>query len=730
MNQKPSGTGQQIAPVLATIDEAITHHTAGRLTEAESIYTQILQIQPDHPDALHLLGVVAHQVGKHEIAVNLIKRALTFRPLFPEAHCNLGNTLTALNKLDQAEENYQIAIKIKPDYVEAHFSLGNIRSEQQRLEEAVENYQTALTLKPDHIATINGLGIAMRKLHKFDEAVLEFKKAISLAPELAEAHNNLGTTLKALGKLDDAVVCYQQAISVNPKYVTAFYNLGLLYQDQKEFDLAIESLTQAVAINPEFAEAYNDLGITYLALNQMEQAIKCFQQAINEKPDFPDAHYNIGQVLRKQACFTEAIARYQTATAQNPDHTAAHNALGLTYLELGQMDDAILSFKRALSVDPKCADAAYNIGISLYHQGNLQESVAFLQQAFSGRTGIQADGSHEVSPALNALFLELTNKCNFHCSFCPSDSQKRTLGFMEVEFAMKMYTEVADKQIVDYVSLHLMGEPTLHPQLIEILKFGASTNVKTELVTNGSTLVPKVVPKILDALYGTLVASHMTPTKDTYRFRGKVGLSWDRYIGNIQLLVREYLKRLANGNEAQNDINLRIMITKDTASNVNIVESSQQALDILKEWSDYTAELEQEFGLPVFNRRQPNTDPLFQRGQSPIKRYHLQRGVALTFWEAFTFANTRVNDEFELKAAEKTIFCQHPFTDFGILWNGDVTLCCLDYDGQLKVGNVREDSIETVVNSEAANQLRASMLGQHPLPPVCQTCQARPTRKV
>ena len=77
---------------------------------------------------------------------------------------------------------------------------------------------------------------------------------------------------------------------------------------------------------------------------------------------------------------------------------------------------------------------------------------------------------------------------------------------------------------------------------------------------------------------------------------------------------------------------------------------------------------------------------------------------------------------------EQAHYCFHPFTDFGVLWNGDATLCCLDYDANLQVGNVRDQSIEEVLRGPAATRLRASMLGRSPLPEYCRTCQARPVR--
>jgi len=396
--------------------------------------------------------------------------------------------------------------------------------------------------------------------------------------------------------------------------------------------------------------------------------------------------------------------------------------------DLGKPDEAIASYRKALSLEPDIPEAHSNVGFVLAEQGNHQGSVAAYQRSFASRTGIQSIGTEELSPATTTLFLELTNKCNFHCNFCPSDSQKRALGFMDLELAKRAYEEIAERKLAVQVDLHLMGEPTLHPKLIDILNFGASKNVKTELVTNGSTLVAKVVPRILDALYGTIVASHMTPTKETYHFRGKVGLSWDRYIGNIRLLVHEYMKRLANGENIRNEINLRIMVTKDTASNVSIIESEEQARVILAEWIDFVSEIEQELGMPSFKRQEPNTDDLFRGNLYTSTEYQLQQGIVLTFWRAFTFANTRVSDGYDLQKTEKTVFCPHPFKDVGVLWNGDVTLCCLDHDGQLKVGNVQDASIEDVMQGEAANNLRASMLGHRPLPLLCQTCQARPVK--
>ena len=93
---------QQTPTIQQAIDLAVQHHEAGRLSEAESIYQQILQNDPNHPVALHLLGVIAHQTGKNVAAVDLITKALVLKPDFAEAHNNLGIALQEIDKLDDA----------------------------------------------------------------------------------------------------------------------------------------------------------------------------------------------------------------------------------------------------------------------------------------------------------------------------------------------------------------------------------------------------------------------------------------------------------------------------------------------------------------------------------------------------------------------------------------------------------------------------------------------------
>ena len=92
------------------LDLAIQHHRAGRLPQAEAIYRQILEADPNHPSALHLIGAIAHQMGKNDIAVDFITQALALKPGYAEAHNNLGNALQHMGELEAAVAAYRTAI--------------------------------------------------------------------------------------------------------------------------------------------------------------------------------------------------------------------------------------------------------------------------------------------------------------------------------------------------------------------------------------------------------------------------------------------------------------------------------------------------------------------------------------------------------------------------------------------------------------------------------------------
>ncbi|MGD0767293.1 MAG: tetratricopeptide repeat protein [Tepidisphaeraceae bacterium] len=360
---------------------AIQHHQAGRLAEAERVYRQVLAQQPNHADALHLLGVLAAQGGRLDAAVELIRRAIRLQPEFAEAHFNLGIALKDMGRVDEAIGSFQQAIRLKPDYAEAYGNLGMVLKDNGRLDEAIAVYRQAIRLKPDYAEVHGKLGLALRDSGQLDEAVASYRRAIRLKPDLTEAHCNLGNALKETGQLDEAIGSYRQALRLKPDFAVTHCNLGNALRDRGQLDEGIASFRQAIRLQPDFADAYFGLGNALMSGGQLEEAIAAYRQAIRIKPDHAEAYGNLGNVLKSIGRLDEAIASYRQAVRLKPDLAVAHSNLGIALEDKGQLDEAIASCRQAIRLKPDLAEAHLNLGNALKDIGQLDEAIASYRQA-------------------------------------------------------------------------------------------------------------------------------------------------------------------------------------------------------------------------------------------------------------------------------------------------------------------------------------------------------------
>jgi protein O-GlcNAc transferase len=306
-----------------TIDQsmqlAIENHRAGRLAEAEEIYRRVLVQRPNHPDALHMLGVIAHQTGRLDTAVELIKQAIRLKPDSPDAYYNLGNALGESGRFDEAIVAFRQAIQLRPGYAETYNNLGNLLRKNGRLEEAHTALAQATRLKANFAEAHNNLGIVLGEKGQLDESIAEFQRAIALKPDYAEAHNNLGNALKQKGQLEEATAAYRQAIILHPNTPEVHNNLGIALRDKACLDEAIAAFRQAIALRPNYPEAHYNLGIALKDSGQLDDAVAAYRQAINLNPGYADAHNNLGQALAGNGQLDDAIAAFRRAVELEPD---------------------------------------------------------------------------------------------------------------------------------------------------------------------------------------------------------------------------------------------------------------------------------------------------------------------------------------------------------------------------------------------------------------------------
>ena len=225
---KISNTNKPTQTELATLTQkGIALHQQGNFAEAQVMYEQILVIQPDHFDALQLLGVLFAQVKKYPQAVEFLSKALEINPNHAGANNNKGNALKELKRFDEALASYDQAIKINPDYVDAYINRGNLLRDLKQFDEALASYDQAIKINPNHAVAYSNRGNSLRDLKRFEEALASYDKAISLNPNHAGTFCNRGIVLQGLQRTDEALASYDRAIEIDPDLITAHYNLSL-----------------------------------------------------------------------------------------------------------------------------------------------------------------------------------------------------------------------------------------------------------------------------------------------------------------------------------------------------------------------------------------------------------------------------------------------------------------------------------------------------------------------
>jgi predicted TPR repeat methyltransferase len=213
-----------------TIDEAIAVaiglQKCQHLVEAEQLYARVLEVAPDHPDALHYTGLLAHQHGRDDDAITLIEKSLALAPDQADWHSNYAIVLQSRGRFDEAIFSYQHAISIDPQHPNAHNNLGVLLRVTGRTDEAEAAYRTAIRLAPDHADAYTNLGILLNNLGRSKEASDCFCRALTLRPKHRDTRRLLVLAHCMIGQVDEAVKLLEQWLAEEPDDAIATHMLA------------------------------------------------------------------------------------------------------------------------------------------------------------------------------------------------------------------------------------------------------------------------------------------------------------------------------------------------------------------------------------------------------------------------------------------------------------------------------------------------------------------------
>jgi len=341
---------------------AVQHFRSGRLQQALETCEEVLEAAPEHADAYHLAGVLAHQAGRPTDSLQRIQQALQLRPECAEYHNSLGVTLLSVGRPDDAERCFSRAVGFNSTYAEAHHNLGLSRCQLGRRDDALACFDRAAQIKPDYVAALLQKGRLCLEQRHYDEARRCFENAVSgRPPRTPEALYALGDLCRRQGELTAAEQHLREALAARPGHVDAANCLGIVLTQSRRPDEAAECFETALTHNPRSISARANLGTALLESGHADKALPHLEEACRIGPDMAVYHHTLGRCLLRLNRPADAVAPERRAVELQPDFVEAWRYLGLALEQSGQPDDARPAYETALQHGPQDADALFGL---------------------------------------------------------------------------------------------------------------------------------------------------------------------------------------------------------------------------------------------------------------------------------------------------------------------------------------------------------------------------------
>lgn len=257
--ENPHSTQQRQVSLAEALQIAIAQHRQGAITAAEEIYQQILKIDPEQIDAMHLLGVIRCQQGRLDEAEPLLRETFR-RNNESSAYANSwGRLLLLRGQRDEALAVLRRALEISPQNPEAYFNLAEAELTAKHFDSAIQHYEQTLILKPVYPEARFGLAQAIRQRDGWAAAIANYQLAVAQSPDSPVALYHMGVSLQLSNHLDDALRVFSNLSQRWPNHVDSWIGQASIHFVQGRLPEAIAAYEQALRIDPNRPEALDGL---------------------------------------------------------------------------------------------------------------------------------------------------------------------------------------------------------------------------------------------------------------------------------------------------------------------------------------------------------------------------------------------------------------------------------------------------------------------------------------
>lgn len=334
-----------MSTISMSLELALRHHHEGRFELAAQIYRHVLQTEPRHADAHHLLGLAAFAQNQSAAAIEHFQNAIDCNPAPAEFHHHLGAAYWATEQRQKAIDSYREALRIAPNVALVHNDLGNALGDAGQWTEAEHCYHSAVLFDPRLAEAHNNLATVLERQGRLADALAAFQQALDLLPTSPEIWFNFGNCHKALEKTVEAASAYRRALEIKPDFALAHHALGTILHADKKYAEAMSSYHACLRWKPDCLEALNGLGLAWQMSDGLDEAKTCYRQVLEKNPQDATARFNLANILRIEGDYDAAMEHLRLIVTEWPDRAAPHFFLGTLLLADGRFQEGWKEFE-------------------------------------------------------------------------------------------------------------------------------------------------------------------------------------------------------------------------------------------------------------------------------------------------------------------------------------------------------------------------------------------------
>ncbi len=357
-------------------DKAYSLHCSNHLDDAEKIYIELLNENPNDVNILNLLGLLYLSKQKFDIAITYLTRALVLKKDVYVA-ANLGKAYFMNNQAEYAVRIYNSALEIEEND-DLYYSLAIAYKKLKDYENAIKSYKNALRINPEKYNALYNLANLYNELEDTDNAVLYAEKALAINGNDENLYVLLSGCYENKNDYDNAVYMLQKAVLLNPKNNLYFYNLGVLFSKLNQDDNAINAYLRSIQLNSRHIESYVNISAIYRNSDK-NIALEYLEKAYNINPEAQNVLLGLAQIYKDFCENKKSISYLEKIIINNKNNAEAYSLLGANYMDIADYEKALDCYNKAAAISPKNNNYLHGKAIALKYLGSVGECKSILE---------------------------------------------------------------------------------------------------------------------------------------------------------------------------------------------------------------------------------------------------------------------------------------------------------------------------------------------------------------